>query len=148
MHVWFFPKKGTWSISSGGTRGHSLCFVRPVGINIPVCWIVTLMIMAENAHQLNAMSALPFHDLTNYNVENEFISVKRKIISLLNNEQFENLIKENHFDGLFNPRHWYPVSIMMKINSSQKIEMTVSIWIYFHSIYVVCQDMEGNLYVS
>ena len=46
------------------------------------------MLMAENAHQLNAMSELPFHDLTNYNVENEFISVKRKIIKLLNNEQF------------------------------------------------------------
>ena len=40
--------------------------------------------------------------------------------------------------------NWYPVSVMMKINSSLKIEMTVSIWIYFHSIYVVCQDMEGN----
>ena len=43
--------------------------------------------------------------------------------------------------------NWYPVSIMMKINSSQEIEMTVSIWIYFHSIYVVCQDMDGNLVV-
>ena len=70
-------------------------------------------------HTLNALSEWRFHDLTNYNVENEFTSVIRGAINLLNNEKFEKLIKENNIDGLLDPR---------KLNSCQYYDENQFIW--------------------
>ena len=45
---------------------------------------------------------LPFRNLMNCSLQDEFISPKRKISNLINNK-FENLLRENALDNLFEP---------------------------------------------
>ena len=52
---------------------------------------------------VNYAELLPFYSLTDYNVESEFISTKRKFVNLINNEKFENFLKENKYEQIFNP---------------------------------------------
>ena len=46
---------------------------------------------------------LPFQGLTDYDVEDEYIPTKRKILTFLDNPKFEEFLKTNQFDSLFNP---------------------------------------------
>ena len=46
---------------------------------------------------------LPFQGLTDYDVEDEYIPTKRKILTLSDNPKFEEFLKTNQFDSLFNP---------------------------------------------
>ena len=46
----------------------------------------------EHRH-MNYAKILPFYTLTDYNVEHEFISTKRRFENLINDEKFECLVK-------------------------------------------------------
>ena len=60
--------------------------------------------MASVEHSnVNYAELLPLHSLTDYNVESEFISTKIKFVNLINNENFENFLKENKYEQIFNP---------------------------------------------
>ena len=56
----------------------------------------------EHIH-MNYAKILPFYTLTDYNVEREFISTKRRFENLINNEKFECLLKENKYEQIFSP---------------------------------------------
>ena len=65
--------------------------------------------MASVEHSnVNYAELLPFYSLTDYNVESEFISTKRKFVNLINNEKFENFLKENKYEQIFNPSSMTP----------------------------------------
>ena len=65
--------------------------------------------MASVEHSnMNYAYLLPFYSLTDYNVENEFISTKRIFMNLINNEKFENFLKENKNEQDFNPSSMTP----------------------------------------
>lgn len=59
--------------------------------------------MSDNARNSESNMELPFHNLTNYNIENEYWSPKRRITNLLDNKKFLDILKDNYFDDLFNP---------------------------------------------
>ena len=56
---------------------------------------------------MNHFNELPFQTLTNYDIENNFISGKRKFSNLMNNDDFQTIIKENKYEQLFNPNQNY-----------------------------------------
>ena len=62
--------------------------------------------MGEESN-LKYFNELPFQTLTNYDIENNFISGKRKFANLMNNENFQTIIKENRYEQLFNPNQNY-----------------------------------------
>ena len=65
--------------------------------------------MASVEHSnVNYAELLPFYSLTDYNVESEFISTKRKFVNLINNEKFENFLKENEYEQVSNPSSMTP----------------------------------------
>ena len=49
----------------------------------------------------------PFQTLTNYDIENDFISGKKKFADLMNNENFQTIITENKYEQLFDPNQNY-----------------------------------------
>ena len=50
--------------------------------------------MASVEHSnVNYAELLPFYSLTDYNVESEYISTKRKFVNLINNEKFNKFPK-------------------------------------------------------
>ena len=61
----------------------------------------------EHRH-MNYAKILPFYTLTDYNVEREFISTKRRFENLINNEKFECLLKENKYEQIFSPSNMTP----------------------------------------
>ena len=61
----------------------------------------------EHRH-MNYANILPFYTLTDYNVEREFISTKRRFENLINNEKFECLLKENKYEQIFSPSNMTP----------------------------------------
>ena len=56
---------------------------------------------------LSLFNELPYQTLTNYDIENNFISGKRKLANLMNNDDFHTIIKQNNYDQLFNPNQNY-----------------------------------------
>ena len=56
---------------------------------------------------LEYFNELPFQTLTNYDIENDCISGKRKFANLMNNENFQTIITENKYEQLFNPNQNY-----------------------------------------
>ena len=48
-----------------------------------------------------------FQTLKNYDIENYFISGKRKFANLMNNENFQTIITENEYEQLLNPNRNY-----------------------------------------
>ena len=57
---------------------------------------------------MNYAEIMPFYSLTDFNVENEFISTKRKLENLMNNENFENFLKDNKYEQILNPCNMTP----------------------------------------
>ena len=45
----------------------------------------------------NHFSELPYQTLTNYDIGNNFISGKRKFANLMNNDDFQTIIKQNNY---------------------------------------------------
>ena len=56
---------------------------------------------------MNHFNELPYQTLTNYDIENNLISGKRKFANLMNNDDFQTIIKQNNYDQLFNPYQNY-----------------------------------------
>ena len=56
---------------------------------------------------LKYFNELPFQTLTNYDIENDFISGNRKFANLMNNENFQTILTENKYEQLFNPSKNY-----------------------------------------
>ena len=52
---------------------------------------------------VNFAELMPFYSLSDYNIENEFLTTKRKFENLLDNKQFEMFLKENKYEQIFNP---------------------------------------------
>ena len=50
----------------------------------------------------NYFNELPFQTLTDYDIENNFVSTKRKIVDLMNNDKFQTIVKGNKYEELFN----------------------------------------------
>ena len=61
----------------------------------------------EHRH-MNYAEILPFYTLTDYNVEREFISTKRRFENSINNENVECLLKENKYEQIFSPSNMTP----------------------------------------
>ena len=57
---------------------------------------------------VNYAEIMPFYSLTDFNLENEFISTKWKFENLTNNEKFENFLTENKYEQIFNPSNVTP----------------------------------------
>ena len=50
----------------------------------------------------NYFAELPFNNLSDYNIENEYISTKRKLQSLLDNDKFQSFLNDNMYEEIFN----------------------------------------------
>ena len=50
----------------------------------------------------NYFTELPFNSLSDYNIENEYISTKRKLQSLLDKDKFQSFLKDNMHEEIFN----------------------------------------------
>ena len=50
----------------------------------------------------NYFSELPFNNLSDYNIENEYISPKQKLQSLSDNDKFQRFFKHNMHEEIFN----------------------------------------------
>ena len=50
----------------------------------------------------NYFTELPFNSLSDYNIENEYISTKRKLQSLLDNDKFQSFLKDDMYEEIFN----------------------------------------------
>ena len=57
---------------------------------------------------MNYAKILPFYTLTDYNVECEFISTKRRFENLISNEKLECLLKENEYEQISSPSNMTP----------------------------------------
>ena len=57
---------------------------------------------SESFWETNYFPGLPFNNLRDYNIENEYISTKRKLQSLLNNDKFQKFLKVNMHKEIFN----------------------------------------------
>ena len=73
-----------------------------------VCKANTMASVEHSDVTVNCAELLPFYSLTDYNVESEFISAKRKFVNLINNEKFETFLKENKYEQIFNPSSMIP----------------------------------------
>ena len=51
----------------------------------------------------NNFEILPFHGVTNYDIECEYTSIKDKLLDIMDNDEFQTYLKENEFEQLFNP---------------------------------------------
>ena len=49
------------------------------------------------------LSQLPFHQMTDFEVEQNFQTTKRKVLQLMNDHRLTEFIKENILDDLFDP---------------------------------------------
>ena len=84
---------------------------------------------------MNYAEIMPFYSLTDFNVENEFISTKRKLENLMNNEKFENFLKDNKYEQILNPSNVTPCEYFDEEEFSKKnIGKVTNVWIFFHSI--------------
>ena len=81
--------------------------------------------MGEESN-LKYFNELPFQTLTNYDIENDFISGKRKFANLMNNENFQTIITEIDMNNCLTQTKINHASITMKANSSLKIEMAMT----------------------
>ena len=63
---------------------------------------------------------MPFYSLTDFNVEDEFISTKRKFENLMNNEKFENFLKDNKYEQILNPSNVTPCEYFDEEEFSKK----------------------------
>ena len=41
--------------------------------------------------------------MTNYDIECEYTSTKKKLLNIMDNDEFQTYLKENEFEQLFNP---------------------------------------------
>ena len=71
---------------------------------------------------MNYAEIMPLYSLTNFNVENEFISTKRKFENLISNEKFENFLKDNKYEQIFNPINMTPCEYFNEKEFSKNIE--------------------------
>ena len=105
--------------------------------------------MASVEHSnVNYVELLPVYWLTDYNIESEFISTKRKIVNLINKEKFENFLKENKYEQILIQVVWHHANISTKKNSSRRTEQAMSVWIFSHSISEAYLSMVVNYYSS
>ena len=58
---------------------------------------VTVSIQIEDEVDVNFVELMPFYSLSDYNIENEFLTTKRKFENILDNKQFEMFLKENEY---------------------------------------------------
>ena len=88
--------------------------------------------MAGFKHRhMNYAKILPFYTLTDYNVEPEFISTKRRFENLINNEKFECLLKENKYGQIFSPSNMTPCQYFDKdefIKNNRKSDECLNIF--------------------
>ena len=49
----------------------------------------------------NYFTGRPFNSLSDYNIENEYISTKRKLQSLLDNDEFQSFLKDDMYEEIF-----------------------------------------------
>ena len=70
---------------------------------------------------MNYAEIMPFYSLTDFNVENEFISTKRKFENLMNNEKFENFLNDNKYEQILNPSNVTPCEYFDEEEFSKKI---------------------------
>ena len=86
------------------------------------------MVSVGELGDVNYAEILPFHSLNDYNVENEILSTRRKFVNLMDNEKFENLLKDNMSMNLFStPASCSPVSILTRMNLMKQIETMVNV---------------------
>ena len=52
---------------------------------------------------MNYSKIMPFHGVTDYDVECEYTSIKRKLLNIMDNDEFKAYLKENKFEQLFKP---------------------------------------------
>ena len=52
---------------------------------------------------MNYFKILPFHGVTNYDIECEYTSIKKKLLNIMDNDEFKAYLQENKFEQLFNP---------------------------------------------
>ena len=83
---------------------------------------------------VNYAEMLPFHSLTDFNVENEFISTKRKFENLMNKEKFENFLKDNKYEQILNPSNVTPCEYFDE-EEQQKIKERRRMFEYFFTQY-------------
>ena len=81
---------------------------------------------------MNHFNELPFQTLTNYDIENNFISGKRKFSNLMNNDDFQTIIKENKYEQLFNPNQNYSCQYYDENEFIIKIAMAIAFSMCFH----------------
>ena len=72
------------------------------------------MVSVGELRDVNYAEILPFHSLNDYNVENEFLSTRRKFVNLMDDKKFENLLKDNKYEHILNPRHHAPLSVFWR----------------------------------
>ena len=69
---------------------------------------------------VNYAEIMPFYSLTNFNVENASISM-RLFASLMNNEKFENFLKDNEYEQILNPSNVTPCEYFDEEEFSKKM---------------------------
>ena len=93
---------------------------------------------------MNYFKILPFHGVTDYDIECEYTSIKKKLLNIMDNVEFKAYLQENKFEQFFNPLTPSHVSITMKMNLIPRTEMEMSFLIFSPWISVVCQNMVVN----
>ena len=64
----------------------------------------------------NHFEILPFHGVTNYDIESEYSSTKKKLLDIMDNDEFQSYLKENEYEQLSILLSPSNVSTMMKMN--------------------------------
>ena len=69
---------------------------------------------------VNYAEIMPFYSLTDFNIENEFISTIRKFENLMNYEKIENFLKDNRYEQILNPSNVIPCEYFDEEEFSKK----------------------------
>ena len=88
--------------------------------------------MVGDVTNSNYFSEFPFQTLTEYDIENNFVSAKRKFVDLMNNDKFQTIVKENKYEELFNPNQNFSCQYYTEDESVIKIAMAMTSSTYFH----------------
>ena len=47
---------------------------------------------------MNYFKILPFHGVTDYDIECEYTSIKKKLLNIMDNDEFKAYLQENKFE--------------------------------------------------
>ena len=78
-----------------------------------------ILILINGWTRKHDFKILPFHGVTDYDIECEYTSIKKKLLNIMDNDEFKAYLKENKFEQLFNPFDSITSVLRWK-------------WIYFH----------------